>query len=294
MVRRKWMLALIFVAISNLQGQEVVFVNLEQLASLHPAWQLADSINRRPKPAVSSWFPPTLFLTNLPLSTPTLNLTQLADWIEEQKRKWESELESLQRQRQQILALQMYLLLPPLPTLDPVARWKFVVQQREKQAAERIRLNLRLFFSDLLSPEERIALERRKRELDTELEPPPAALQPILVPIPPTEKIDLALPPLLTEPQKILDLVAPPILPSQQTLEVQPSSIGDLNLRSLADRSVATLKAIAMEAAKGFAVAYAKQRGWRVTFSHQPNLLDATDEVKGAWQRWLKSLQPKE
>lgn len=293
MMRRKWMFALIFVAISNLQGQETVFVNLEQLASLHPAWQLADSINRKPKPAVLSWTPPTLSLTELPFLAPAPQVLQVSEWFEEQKRRWARELESLQKQ-QQTMARQIYLLLPPLPVLDPVARWKFTVQQREKQASERVRLNLRLSFADMLPPEEKAALELRKKELDAELEPPPAVPQPIFVPIPPTEKFDLTPPSPLTEPQKVLDLISPTPLPTRQTQLVQISGVSDLGLQLLADKAMTTLRSIAFEAAKNFAVAYAKQKGWKITFSFQPNLPDATEEVKRAWQKWLKSLQPKE
>lgn len=294
MMRRKWVLALIFVIINNLQSQELVFVNLGKMASIHPAWQLADSINRKPKPTVLSWSPPLFSLADLPLSNPTLQVSHLADWFEEQKLKWASELESLQRQQQRIGAWQIYLLLPPLPLLDPVARWKFIVQQREKQALERIRLNLRLSFADMLSHEEKAALERREKELDAELEPPPITPQPIFVPFLPTEKFDLTAPSPLTELQKILDLVASPISPPRQTSEVQISDIGDSGFRFLTDSTVATLRSIAFEEARKFAVVYARQKGWRVTFSFQPKLLDATDEVKRAWQKWLKSLQPKE
>jgi hypothetical protein len=298
MKQRKWMLALIFVATSNLQvplqGQETVFVNLGHLASLHPAWQLADSINRRPKSTILSWSPPTLYLTDLPLPVPTTKVPQLADWVEEQKRRWESELESLQRRRRQILAWQMLLLSPPLPLLDPFARWKFVVQQREKQAAERVRLSLRLSFADMLSPEERIALEGRQRKLDAELEPPPVVPQPIFIPISSTEKFDLTLPNPLTEPQKIFDLIVPPIPSSRKALKIQTPEIGDSGFQLLTDSAVATLREIAMEAARNFVASYARQRGWKVTFSFRPNLLDVTDEVKRAWQHWLESVQPKE
>lgn len=293
MMLRKWTLVLILVAIGNLHGQELVFVDLKQLVSIHPAWQLADSFDRRTKLTFLSLPLPPLHFSGLPLSSPTLQIPQLTNWLEEQRRRWEGELESLQRGQQKFLNWQMYLLLPPLPLLDPVARWKFIVQEREKQAAERLRLSLRLSFADMLLPEEKAALEQRKRELDAALEPTSVVTQPIFMPLSPTEKLDLTLPPSLTDPQKILDLVAPPILP-QQTSEVQIPDISDEGLRLLRDSAIATLRAIAFEAAKNFALAYAKQKGWKVTFSLRSGLNDVTDEVKRAWQQWLKSIQPKE
>lgn len=294
MMRRKWMLALIFLVIGNLRGQETVFVNLEQLASLHPAWQLAVSISRKPKPEILSWLSPTLSLTDLPLLAPKPQLPQLADWLEEQKRKWANELELIQKQHQQILAGQIHLLLPPLPLLDPVARWKFTVQQIEKQFAERVRLNLRLSFADMLSPEEKSALERRKRELDLELEPAPAISQPLLIPLFPTEKMDLTPPTLLTEPQTIFDLVTPPVSPPREPLKVHPLGAEGPTLSPLSDSAAATLRSIAAEAVKNFVVAYARQRGWKVTFSFRPNLPDVTDEIKRAWRQWLGRIQLKE
>ncbi len=293
MMLRKWALVLIFVAIGNLHGQELVFVDLKQLVSIHPAWQLADSFDRRTKPTFLSLPLPTLHFSDVPLSSPTLQISQLTNWLEEQSRRWESELESLQRGQQKILNWQVYLLLPPLPLIDPVARWKFIVQEREKQAAERLRLSLRLSFADMLSPEEKAILEQRKRELDAALEPPSVTTQPIFMPLSPTEKLDLTLPSFLTDPQKILDLVAPPFL-SQQTSEVQTPNISDEGLKLLSDGAIATLKSIAFEAAKNFALAYAKQKGWKITFSPRSGLRDVTDEVKRAWQQWLKSIQPKE
>jgi len=294
MMRREWALVLVLAAVNHLHSQEVVFVNLERLASHHPAWQLADSINRRPKPTVLSWSPPTLSLTDVPLSAPTLQAFQLADWLEGQKRSWASELEALQKRQQQIWVWQMHLLLPPLPAIDPVARWKFVVQQREKQASERVRLNLRLHFADMLSPEERAALEQRKRELDAELEPPPTIPQPIVIPIQPTERLDLTPPSPLTDPQKILDLVAPPVSPPQQISTVQVPDIGDFGSRSLTSVSASILRSIAFEAARNFATTYARRKGWKVAFSFQPNLPDVTGEVEKAWRQWLTSLKPRE
>ncbi|MCX7642202.1 MAG: hypothetical protein N2116_00105 [Armatimonadetes bacterium] len=294
MVRRKWMLALFFFAISDSHSQDAVFVDLERLATLHPAWQLVDFINRKPKPSVLTWSPRILPLPDLTMPAPTLQGGQLADWFEEQKRKWTNELELLQRKQKQILAWQMHLLLPPLPLTDPVARWKFRVQQGERQAAERVRLNLRLSFADMLSPEEKAALEQRKRELDAELESPPIISQPILIPISPAQGFELTPPLPLTDPQRILDLTSPSLFPSRQTLQVQISDIDDSSLRPLSGNAVTTLRSIAFEAAKSFAVAYAKRRGWKVTFSPHSKLPDATNEVKRAWQQWLKSFQVKE
>ncbi|MFN4180258.1 MAG: hypothetical protein ACK4I8_08085 [Armatimonadota bacterium] len=292
MMLRKWTLILIFAAISNLHGQETVFVDLKRLVSIHPAWQLVDSIDRRTKPTFLSLPLPPLHFSHVPLSSPTLQIPQLTNWLEGQKNRWVSELESLQRGQQKILNWQMYLLLPPLPLIDPVARWKFIVQEREKQAAERVRLSLRLSFADMLSPEEKAALEQRKRELDAVLEPPSVTTQPIFMPISMTEKLDLTLPSPLTDPQKILDLIAPPFLP-QQTSEVQTPNISDESLKLLSDGAIATLRAIAFEAARNFALAYAKQKGWKIIFSPRSGLRDVTDEVKRAWQQWLRSIQPK-
>ncbi|MCS7185332.1 MAG: hypothetical protein N3B10_00150 [Armatimonadetes bacterium] len=293
MMRRKWTFALIFVAIGNLWGQESVFVNLEQLASLHPAWELADSISRKPKPTISFCPMPYLSLTDLSLSSPSLRISQLADWFEEQKLRWASELESLQKRQQQILAWQMHLLLPPLPIADPVARWKFMVHQSEKQATERFRLTLRLSFPDMLSPEEKAALERRKRELDAEIEPPPVVPQPIFIPVFTAEKFDLTPPSPLTDPEKVLELVTPPFSSPQQTSKIQIPDTSDLSPRLLTESAVATLRSIAFEAARNFAAAYAMQKGWKASSLRQPKLLDAT-EVKRAWLHWLKSVQPKE
>lgn len=293
MMLRKWALVLIFAAISNLNGQELVFMDLKQLVSIHPAWQLADSIERRTKPTLLSLPLSSLHFSDVPLPSPSLQIPQLTNWLEEQRFRWASELESLQKRQQKFLNWQMYLLLPPLPLLDPVARWKIIVQEREKQSTERVRLSLRLSFADMLSPEEKATLEQRKRKLDAALEPPSVTTQPIFMPILPTEKLDLTLPSPLTDPQKILDLVAPHF-PPRQTLEVQIPDIGDEGLRLLSNGAIATLRAIVFEAAKNFALAYAKQKGWKVTFSPRSGPRDVTDEVKRAWQQWLKSIQPKE
>lgn len=293
MLRLRWTVALILVIVSGLRGQELVFVSVERLAVVHPAWQLANFIDQKRRLDTLSWHPPTLSLAGLTLFAPTLQLPQLTNWLEDQRRQWAAELDLIQKQQRQVSTQHVRFVLLSPPTPDPVARWKFAVQQSEKQAAERVRLNLRLSFADMLSSEEKEALERRKRELDAELNLPTASFQPIFIPVLPTEKIDLTPPSPLTDLQKVLDLVAPPLSLTQQNQNVQIFGIGDLDLRLALKNAVSTLRSIALESAKNFAIAYAKRKSWKVTFSFRLDLPDITDEVKAAWQKWLRSLQPK-
>jgi len=281
--------------VSLAYGQGQVFVDLERLASLHPTWLAAERIGSEGKKVLTKSLPKLFSLTELSLSLSPPQLTPFIEWAAEQKRVWEIELDLLKRRQYQVTTWQLQLAIPPIPLFDPVARWKFIVQQREKQAAERVRLNLRLAFSDLLPAEEREALKRRQRELDAALEPPSSSLPPIFLPISPVQQPELLVPESLTDPQEILNLVSPLPLSPQQTLTLHITfEATDLTPKLLTANVRAVLRLMAYEAAKAFARAYAQRKGWKVTFERKSGVTDVTDEILVAWKRWLESIKPKE
>jgi hypothetical protein len=295
MTRRCLIFALSFLTgFAYCQGQ--VFVDLNRLASLHPAWSIAERLlGERAKVTEIEPAPQPVSLTEVPLSLPLLKLTPFVEWATEQRWAWESELNLLKRRQHQIASWQLQLAIPPIPLIDPIARWKFIVEQRERQATERVRLNLRLAFSDLLPAEEREALRRRQRELDAALEPPSTSLPPIFLPISPAQQPDLPVPQNLTDPQEILSLVSPlPLPPQQSSVPHAIVEATDLTPKLLTANVGAVLRLMAYEAAKAFARAYARRKGWKVTFDRKSGATDVTDEVLLAWKRWLESIKPKE
>ncbi len=277
-----------------------VFVDVERLARLHPAWQLAQKLEKLHRPDEKgqgvqgpSTADQTLLLTPVPLTSPFPPLTEFADWARAQMQRWRSEAEGLQRRQQQTAMWQLQIALPPFPLLDPVARWRFMIEQREKQAAERIRLNLRLAFKELLLPQERMALEQRLRELDAALEPPPIVLPPLLLPALPPSELEALTPEPLTDAPQIWALVAPPpSSPSFHQWETEQEARDRLRATVLGERCA--LKRIAREMARAFAGAYGRRKGWQVVFIPQPSLPDATSEVLVAWRVWLNHILPKE
>ncbi len=295
MRRRYLIFALSFLtSFAHCQGQ--VFIDLNRLASLHPAWSIAERMwSERAKVTKIEPLPQFVSLPEVPLSLPLPDLTPFVELATEQRRAWENELNLLKRHQYQIASWQLQLAIPPIPLIDPIARWKFIVEQRERQAAERVRLNLRLAFSDLLPTEEREALKRRQRELDAAIEPPSASLPPILLPIPPAQQPELLVPQSLTDPQEILNLVSPLPLPPQQpsTLHLTLEAT-DLKPQLLTANVGAVLRLMAYETAKAFTRAYAQKKGWKVTFERKSGVADITDEVMVAWKRWLESIKPKE
>ena len=294
MTRRCLIFALLFLtSFAYCQGQ--VFVDLSRLASLHPAWSIAERFwSERVKMATEP-LPQPLPLTEVSLSLTLPKLASFVEWTASQRQIWENEVNSLKRRHHQIASWQLQLAIPPIPLVDPIARWKFIVEQRERQAAERVRLNLRLAFSDLLPAEEREALKRRQRELDAALEPPSSSLPPIFLPISPAQQPEFPVPQSLTDPQEILNLVSPLPSPTQQlpTLHLSLEAT-DLTPQLLTANVRAVLRLMAYEAAKSFARAYAKGKGWKVTFERKSGVTDVTDEILAAWKRWLESIKPKE
>ncbi len=259
----------------------VVFVDLERLAAHHPAWQLAQRLmrERRALPA------PSPFLFILPLTETPFSLSfaeSLSDWEQQQRQQWLREVAALKRQ-QKVGGWQLQLALPPLPSIDPVARWRYIVQRREQQNNERVRLRLRLAFADLLSPEERKGLEQRWRELDAALEPTPTAPSLLLLPAPTSPPSEIPAPEPLTNEHLVLRLVAPPSTPPV-TAPTFKATLGEK----------AVLQNAAREAAKAFALRYGREKGWRVVFTTQANIPDATKEVLAAWLQWLQRTAPKE
>jgi len=276
------------------QGQ--VFVDLNRLASLHPAWLITERLwGERAEVTKIEMAPQPVSLTEVPLSLPLPKLTPFVEWTPEQRQAWENEVNLLKRSQYQIASWQLQLAIPPIPLIDPVARWRFIVEQREKQATERVRLNLRLAFSDLLPAEEREALKQRQRELDATLEPPSTSLPPIFLPISPAQQPEFPVPQSLTDPQEILNLVSPLPSPTQQppTLHLSLEAT-DLTPQLLTANVRSVLRLMAYEAAKAFARAYARRKGWKVTFDRKSGATDVTDEVLVAWKQWLESIKPKE
>lgn len=294
MVSRKILLATIFAFLYQPYCQERVFVDINRLVSAHPAWQLATQIPIGKGKAAPVNPSMTLQMTRVQ-SLFQLPLTEeIRLGAERQLKVWDDEIETLKQRHLKIANWQLPLVLPVFPPVDLRARWDFIVQQKEKQIAERVRLNLRLAFADLLSPEERISLEQRLKELDAALEPKPI-LQPLPIPIEiPQQEIELTPLHPLTDPSKILAIVAQPLLTPQQTLTVElisPDVIGQEAVRS---NPLQTLRSIALQSTRSFVMAYARKRNWQVTFNPEPSLPDGTDEVLREWLHWLKRLSPKE
>jgi len=294
MTRRCLIFALSFLtSFAYCQGQ--VFVDLNRLASLHPAWSIAERMWSEKVRVTIEPLPQPVSLTEVPLSLPLPKMMPFVEWATEQRRAWESEVNLLKRRQHQIASWQLQLAIPPIPLIDPIARWRFIVEQRERQAAERVRLNLRLAFSDLLPAEEREALKQRQRELDAALEPPSSSLPPIFLPISPAQQPELLVPQSLTDPQEILNLVSPlASLPQQLSMPNAVAEALDLTPKLLIANAEAVLHLMAYETAKAFVLAYAKRKGWKVTFDRKSGATDVTNEVMVAWKRWLESIKPKE
>lgn len=293
---RRWSLILtVSVLASFAHCQERVFVDLGKMASLHPAWQMAERFESERKPLPRVWDFPVPFLTEVPLSLTLPPIEPFLEYLNEQRKLWTNELNLLQRHRRQVHEWQLQLALPVLPFVDPVEQWKFIVRGREKQAAERIRLNLRLAFSNLLPPEEKQALEKRLRELDVELEPKPKAMLLPSLPITLSQQLNLELPSELTNPQAIFELVTPPPLPPQTTFTLQSlNETAKVTPKLLTANASSVLRSIAHNMAQAFALAYARQRGWKVMFKPQEGVRDVTGEVLTAWHFWLERTKPKE
>ncbi len=294
-MRRQWLAFALSVLTSFAHCQGQVFVDLNRLASLHPAWSIAERLwGERVKMATEP-LPQHLSLTEVSLSLTLPKLASFVEWTANQRQIWESEVNSLKRRQHQIASWQLQLAILTIPLVDPIARWKFVVEQRERQAPERVRLNLRLAFSDLLPAEEREALKRRQRELDAALEPPSSSLPPIFLPISPAQQQEFPVPQNLTDPQEILNLVSPLPSPPQQPSTLHLSlEATDLTPKLLTANVRAVLRLMAYEAAKSFACAYAQRKGWKVTFERRLGATDVTNEILVAWKRWLESIKPKE
>ncbi len=275
---------------TNLLAQsKVAFVDVEQLAAHHPAWQLAQRLMQEQK----AHLVPLPFSVILPLTEapfPSSFAGSLSDWEQQQRQQWLSEVAALKRQ-QQVGAWQLQLALPPLPSVDPAARWRYIVQRREQQNNERVRLRLRLAFADLLSPEERKGLEQRWRELDAALEPPPAMPSLLLLPAPTSPPSEIPAPEPLTNEHLVLRLVAPPSTPPV-TAPTFKATLGEK--APALPRAFAALQNAAREAAKAFALHYGHKKGWRVVFTPQANAPDATKEVLAAWLQWLRRTASKE
>lgn len=293
---RCWSLILtVSVLASFVYCQERVFVDLGKMVSLHPAWQMAERFEGERKPLPRVWDFPVPLLTQVPLSLTLPPIEPFLECMNEQRKLWTTELNLLQRHRRQVHEWQLQLALPVLPFVDPVAQWKFIVREREKQAAERVRLNLRLAFSNLLPPEEKQALEKRLRELDAELEPKPKVMLLPSLPITLPQQLNLELPSELTSPQAIFELVAPPPLPPQTTFTLQPlNETAKMTPKLLTENVSSVLRSIAHNTARAFALAYARQRGWKVVFKPQEGVRDVTGEVLMAWHFWLERTKLKE
>ncbi|MGQ9726942.1 MAG: hypothetical protein ACUVSC_00240 [Candidatus Fervidibacter sp.] len=293
---RRWSLILtISVLASFAYCQEWVFVDLKKMVSLHPAWKMAERFEGERKPLPRVWDFPVPLLTEVPLSLTLPPIEPFLEYMNEQRKLWTSELNLLQRHRRQVHEWQLQLALPVLPFVDPVAQWKFIVREREKQAPERVRLNLRLAFSNLLPPEEKQALEKRLRELDAELEPKPKAMLLPSLSITLSQQLNLELPSELTNPQAIFELVAPPPPPPQTTFVLRSlNETAKVTPKLLTANVSSVLQATAHNMAQAFALAYARQRGWKVVFKPQEGVRDVTGEVLMAWHFWLERTKPKE
>lgn len=293
---RRWSLILTVSVLSSfVYCQERVFVDLGKMVSLHPAWQMAERFEGERKPLPGVWDFHAPLLTQVPLSLTLPPIEPLLEFMNEQRKLWTTELNLLQRHQRQVHEWQLQLALPVLPFVDPVAQWKFIVREREKQAAERVRLNLRLAFSELIPPEEKQALEKRLRELDKELEQKPKAMLLPPLPITMSQQLNLELPSELTSPQAIFELVSPPPLPPQTTFTLQPlNETTKVTPKLLTANLSSVLRSMAHNTARAFALAYARQRGWKVVFKPQEGVRDVTGEVLIAWRSWLEKTKSRE
>lgn len=294
MIGRKLLLATIVAFLCQSYCQEYVFVDINRLAVVHPAWQIAERVSKEQKQTAFSLQPLNLRLSGVQNQFQLDLVEESKVWAEGLLKAWDDEIEAIKRRQSKFSGWQLQLALPTLPLVDPYARWEFIVQQKEKQMAERIRLNLRLAFSDLLSHQEKFELEKRKSELDAALEQPTSMHQlPIFLEFQ-RQEIDLSSPQPLTEPSKIHALVAQPFEITQQTFSIElvaPDIVTQHKFRLNPSQS---LKSMAMELARSFALACAKNRGWKVTFKREPNLPDVTEEVLREWKGRLNWLSLKE
>ncbi len=294
MLNRKFSLAAVLLFIHCSYCQERVFIDIDQLVAEHPAWQIAERMTKEQKHPKPKHIAVTVHLADVQSSFKVTLVEEIRSWAERQLKAWNEEIEALKQKHLKIAGWKLHLALPPLPVFDPYARWRFIIQQKEKQIAERVRLNLRLAFSDLLSPEEKSALEQRLRELDAALEPPPEPQMPMTSSKITLEQIDLAEHKPLTDLSKIFALVAQPSPTPQQIFSVELAAFEFMPPTKICEDRLQTLRLMAKDFARSFVLAYAKKRGWQVTFKPEPNLPDVTEEVLKEWLIWLKRLSPKE
>lgn len=295
-MRRGLLVFIALVAIKALGAQTTVFVDVTRLATMHPAWQWAQRIERE-MPATTLPRLPSFLVTLTEVGLPFALPPSLTEELLPQPSWWRAEMDSLVPPRILEGVWQVQVALPPLPSLDPLARWQFLLQQWEQQEAERVRLRLRLAFADLLPPHERRKVEQRWKELEAQLEPPPVTPSLILLPLSPPPPLQVKPPEPLTDAATILALVSPIPVPLSGTKVVR----GQREEETKSERSrvskgemVSALKNLAYQAARSFASAYARRQGWRIVTKPQPTIPDGTDQVAKAWRNWLQRIFPKE
>ncbi|MFA0750913.1 MAG: hypothetical protein SLRJCFUN_001316 [Candidatus Fervidibacter sp.] len=262
--------------------QRKVFVDIDRLMAATPVSLPPCSPAQQPLRLEGG----AITLLPVPFLAPSENWADIAQW----QRGWEASLEREHR----------FAVTPPsLPFAPRLAsplsasatdNLSWLAERFQEQAFERARLHLRLTFADRLSPAERMRLEQRWRELDEQLRPPSPPPSPTLPsPQPPSP---LPFPNSLTDANQIAVLLAPPLSPPTGLTKV--SSDGQETFESLTSRrhlsgwQETALKALA----QAFALAYGKQKGWRVVFKPSPFTLDKTEEVLTAWRRWWASKSP--
>lgn len=290
-MRRIWSLfacALVFIqAVLGTRQDTIkppqVFVDIEQLARLHPTWQLAARLESEGVGRVLAFEIGSLFLVPVPLNFALPDETGLRSWEREAKERLQKEADALSQRLSQKAPLPV-IALPHRPFSDPMERWKWLTERLAEQAQERAKLRLRLFFTDRLSQTEREQLRRRMAELDAQLQPPqlpepklPIAIAPEPEPLPLKAES-------LTDVTTLVSLISPlpSILPTGQEW-----GLGISILPTVRFNFAVVLRRVARETAKAFAQANGKRKGVVPVFSPNPNLPDATAGFLQEWQRWL-------
>ncbi len=295
-MRRVLLIFIALVTIEALGAQATVFVDVNRLATMHPAWQWAQRVERE-IPTITLPHLPSFLFTLTEVGLPFALPPSLTEELLPQPSWWRAEVDSLVSPRILEGVWQVQVALPPLPSLNPLARWQFLLQQWEQQEAERVRLRLRLAFADLLSPHERQKVEQRWKELEAQLDPPPTTPSLILLPVSPPPPLQIKPPEPLTDAATILALVSPTSvpLPNTKALGLQQEEETKSGRSTVSKGEiVSALKNLAYQAAQSFASAYARRQGWRIVTKPQPTIPDVTDQIAKAWRNWLQRIFPKE
>lgn len=285
-----WLFPLITVSLTVTAGgvgQPRVFVDVQRLAKEHPAWKIADRLERE-----WDFIPPPFTLRPLPLTPIPLTFAlpegaSLSAWEGRYRAALRGELAFLSDRIRKALSVPIPFLLPLPPFPSRAVRWRQMVQIAEAQIPEWVRINLRLSFADRLPPEERKRLKEQRAELEAALQrsvsrplPLPSLFFVTPKPTPPSFKP-------ITSVATILSLISPPSLKGTEDFP-SPLKFGRWK-RSFCVFPEA-LRQAALKTALSFVHQEAKRVGLKVTFRPSPDTPDATLKFFPSWHLWLQEV----